>query len=78
MNFGSHYNNIVKRDGWVQGVVRVVNIHSPDVDRNSGSIDVVDTFVFGISFLLSKFWRTVASLIAGSSLVMACHLGFNG
>ncbi len=41
------------------------NIYSPDVGRNHGSIDVVDAFVIDISFLVSQFWRSGASLIAG-------------
>ena len=50
------------------------NIHSPDSGGNHGSIDVVDTFVIGISFLTSEFWRTIALLIAGAMSVMACLL----
>ena len=48
------------------------NIHSPDACKNHCSIDVVATFVIGISFLVSEFWRTAASLIAGPMSVMAC------
>lgn len=50
------------------------NIHSPDVGGNHGSIDVVDTFVIGISFLTSEFWRTIAWRIAGTMSVMVCPL----
>ena len=43
-----------------------VNIHFPDVGVNHGSIDVVDPFVIGISFLTSEFWRPIAWPIAGA------------